>query len=76
MEYAICPVKDCRKKFLNKEFLENHIQNEHASYDTSPRQKGWATPYGFIDFTMPVTYEHACKMMKEMSGKNIYGSHD
>ena len=34
--------------------------------DTNKR-KGWSTPYGFIDFTVPVSYEYACSVMKEQS---------
>lgn len=28
-------------------------------------KKGWGTPYGFVDFTKPVSYEYACNFMKE-----------
>lgn len=29
-----------------------------------PKRKGWRTPYGFGDFTTPVTYQEACDLMK------------
>lgn len=32
------------------------------------KRKGWATPYGFGDFTDPVTYEEACEQMKKIAG--------
>lgn len=32
--------------------------------DGIPRSKGWRTPYGFGDFTTPVTYDEACEIMK------------
>lgn len=28
------------------------------------KQKGWATPYGFVDCKEPVTFEEACEIMK------------
>jgi hypothetical protein len=29
-----------------------------------PKSKGWRTPYGFGDFTTPITYQEACDLMK------------
>ena len=59
----IVKCKDCNKKFINQGFLDKHIEKEHPSYN-EPKSKGWATPYGFIDFSAPVTYDEACEVMK------------
>ncbi len=61
---VLCPAK-CGKKFTTQEFAEKHADAEHADWRI-PKAKGWRTPYGFIDFFQPVTYEHACKEAKEL----------
>lgn len=57
--YFECPMK-CGLKFISKEHAERHANKEHPDWLT-PKQKGWATPHGFIDFTVPITYEEACQ---------------
>lgn len=59
---ANCP--ECNKKFISTEFMEKHADTEHPDWRV-PKSKGWCTPYGFVDFATPVTYEHACAVMKE-----------
>lgn len=63
---VLCPVKKCGRKFINQECAEIHADAEHDDWRT-PRQKGWATPYGFGDFKQPVTYAEACEQMKQQS---------
>ena len=65
MAYEFCPAK-CGKKFITKEHAERHADKEHHDWKT-PKQKGWLTPYGFSDFSYPVTYEQACEAMKVLS---------
>lgn len=64
---TLCPA-GCGKKFITKEHAERHADEKHVGWrEPKPKtSKGWCTPYGFIDFSYPVTYEHACKTMKEM----------
>lgn len=31
------------------------------------KRKGWQTPYGFVDFAEPVSYEEACAISKKMA---------
>ena len=57
-----CP--ECDKKFISQEFMEKHADSEHPDWRT-PKSKGWRTPWGFIDFRHPVTYEYACEQMKD-----------
>ncbi len=41
------------------------------------KRKGWRTPYGFIDFKKPVTYEEACAELELIYNdfkKNIDGN--
>lgn len=40
-----------------------------AKSSDEPKAKGWRTPFGFGDFTEPVTYAEACEGMKELSKK-------
>lgn len=35
------------------------------------KSKGWRTPYGFGDFTTPVTYQEACDIMKPIYEKHF-----
>lgn len=62
-----CPAK-CGKKFVSVEFAEKHADEAHEDWRI-PKSKGWRTPYGFGDWAYPITYEQACKEMKEMSDK-------
>ncbi|PCI53843.1 MAG: hypothetical protein COB36_11430 [Alphaproteobacteria bacterium] len=66
MSKTLCPA-GCGKKFTTKEFSEKHADAAHGKDWRIPKQKGWATPYGFIDFGNPVTYEYALKASKEMA---------
>lgn len=63
-KYPTCPI--CGLKFVDNEHLERHADKEHPDWRT-PKQKGWCTPYGFIDFSVPVTYEDACVKAKSLS---------
>ena len=60
-----CPTK-CGKRFISKEHAASHADTAHPDWMT-PKQRGWATPFGFGDFTEPVTYEDACMKMKEIA---------
>lgn len=60
-----CPAQ-CGKKFISKEFAEAHADESHPDWRT-PKQKGWCTPYGFGDWSEPITYEDACERMKKIS---------
>lgn len=57
-----CP--ECGRKYINDEFLQKHLQQDHAEQGTGLKRKGWATPRGFVDFMEPVTYEDACEAME------------
>lgn len=63
MSKAMCPAR-CGKKFISEEHAARHADAEHPDWRT-PKSKGWVTPYGFIDFTNPVTYEEACRVSKK-----------
>ncbi len=67
--FAICPDCACGKKFINEDSLKRHIEEAHPKHADEPRQKGWKTPYGFIDFDRPATYAEACKAMREATAK-------
>lgn len=51
---------------------KKHVQTEKYKRATAEKEKGapvsrgWRTPYGFGDFTEPVTYEEACETMKQL----------
>lgn len=66
-KYFPCPCA-CGLKFVTKDFAEKHADEKHEGWRT-PKQKGWCTPYGFIDFTEKVTYEKACEVAKELQDK-------
>lgn len=53
MAIAVTPPEHVRKKY-KKEPVDNS------------KQKGWATPHGFIDMTHPCTYEEACAEMEKL----------
>ncbi len=55
-----------KKKYTSKAFLELHMDDMHPDW-RHPKQKGWATPYGFGDFRQPVTYAEACKRMRVLA---------
>ena len=65
MSKAICP-GGCGKRFVSEEHAKSHADIAHPDWMT-PRRKGWATPYGFGDWTHPITYEEACEQMKAMA---------
>lgn len=37
--------------------------------DPNEKRKGWATPYGFGDWSIPITYAEACERMKAMQAE-------
>lgn len=59
---VLCPA-GCGKKFISQLWAESHADLEHPDWKV-PKSKGWVTPYGFVDFQYPVTYEFACEQMK------------
>ena len=61
--------KICGKKYISQEWLDKHIDKYHPIHKEN-LAKGWQTPCGFIDFSVPVTYAEACKMMNEIREKN------
>lgn len=73
MPHEPCPAK-CGKIFISKEHAERHADMCDPEWRT-PRQRGWSTPYGFCDFSKPVTYEEACELMKQMTDKCIAPKH-
>lgn len=44
--------------------IPEHLKKRPVEAETTVKRKGWRTPYGFIDFTKPVTYEEACAAME------------
>lgn len=62
-----CPA-GCGKLFISEEYANKHADVEHAGWNDAPKRKGWVTPYGFIDFFEPVTFQEACDIMKEVTG--------
>lgn len=63
MHKTLCPA-GCGKKFTTQEFADKHADSLHDGWRV-PKSRGWRTPWGFIDFAYPVTYEYACKEHKE-----------
>lgn len=59
-----CPA-GCGRIFISKEHAERHADKEHPDWRT-PKARGWATSYGFIDFSHPVTFEEACTLAKSL----------
>lgn len=37
-----------------------HLKKKPVDPNAPPKRKGWSTPFGFIDFPQPVTYQEAC----------------
>lgn len=62
MSKTACPF-GCGKKFINEYHAKRHGEVMHKN-DSQHKQKGWATPYGFVDFKEPVTYEEALEVSK------------
>jgi hypothetical protein len=60
----------CDKKFISSAHARSHADIAHPELmdgtDVELKRKGWVTPYGFSDWTYPVTYEYACEQMKAM----------
>ncbi len=63
---AECPAK-CGKRFVSQAHAEAHADREHYDWRT-PRLRGWGTPFGFIDFKHPVTYQEAYDAMQSICG--------
>lgn len=53
-------------KHTESQQYKNAMRQKNSA---EPLSKGWRTPYGFSDYTEPVTYEQACADMKAMSEK-------
>jgi hypothetical protein len=45
--------------------IPEHLKKKPLEKPDQNKRKGWKTPYGFIDFTVPVSYERACSIMKD-----------
>ena len=73
----MCPA-GCGKKFITADHAERHADAEHPDWKTPkmPKARGWATPYGFVDFREPVTYEQACEVAQKINesavGKSFF----
>lgn len=66
---ALCPA-GCGKKFVSAEHAKSHADVAHPNWiEEASKRKGWVTPYGFADFTHPVSYEEACEKMKAVADK-------
>lgn len=68
MSKALCPA-GCGQKYISKEHAEVHADKEHPDWRV-PKSRSWATPYGFVDFSYQVTYDHACKVAKNLYEDN------
>lgn len=64
---TLCPA-NCGKKFISAEHAKAHADTHHPGW-TIPKRKGWATPYGFVDFKEPVSYEEALTVAKAVAHK-------
>ena len=65
MAKSDCPA-GCGKRFVSAEHAEKHADAYHPDWRT-PKSKGWLTPYGFSDWSEPITYEEACENMKAIT---------
>jgi hypothetical protein len=65
--YILCP-GGCGKKFISQAHAEAHADLEHKDWKLPkvPKRKGWVTPFGFVDFKEPVTYEEAVETSRLM----------
>ena len=68
MTKTLCPAR-CGKKFITAEHAVAHADAEHPDWRT-PKQRGWATPHGFIDFRQPVTYAEACEVAAKIDARH------
>lgn len=66
MIYVKCPA-GCGKKYISTNHAEAHADADHPDWKI-PKARDWATPYGFVDFREPVTYEKACEVAKKIQG--------
>lgn len=68
MTKTLCP-DGCGKKFISAAYAELHADVNHIGWrePKNTKKKGWATPYGFVDFGEPVTYEQACATAMKLS---------
>ena len=69
---TLCPA-GCGRKFISTQHATDHADTEHPDWQI-PKSRGWATPYGFGDWTTPITYEQACVEMQQMS-KHLFSNH-
>lgn len=61
-----CPAK-CGKRFISPEHASAHVKDAHPAWvEGAHARKGWVTPYGFVDFKEPVTYEEALETSKTL----------
>lgn len=67
MSKAKCPA-GCGKMFITSAHAVSHADLVHPNWiEDSKKRKGWVTPYGFGDWTHPISYEEACEQMKKFS---------
>lgn len=72
MSKTLCPA-GCGKRFVSAEHAVNHANQAHGGWnDSKSKRKGWATPYGFGDWTHPITYAEACEQMKKVSDSIVW----
>lgn len=65
MSKTKCPA-NCGKVFISAEYAKSHADVAHPNWmEESKKRKGWVTPYGFGDWSHPVTYEFACEEMRK-----------
>ena len=46
--------------------IPEHLKKKPVEKPDHNKRKGWSTPYGFIDFRQPVTYEVALAEMEKL----------
>jgi len=72
MSKAQCPA-GCGKKFVTAAYAASHADIAHPNWiEDKHKRKGWATPYGFVDFSYPVSYEDACKEAMALSAAIVW----
>lgn len=50
---------ECKKKYTTALYLQKHIDIDHGGI-IKDKRRHWVTPYGFVNFSSPVSYEEAC----------------
>lgn len=67
----VCP--DCGRKYHNGPAMTAHRLEAHPQGEPGQvKRKGWATPYGFGDWSEPISYEEACERMRTMLATIVF----